>query len=237
MIKEFEGKTEHEAINKAIEELDIDRSGFDVEIIDSGKKGLFRKNPVKIRVHVNETGKVEEKAYFKEAFEEEFSQFNEKFEENDVLGDDVEEKVIQFITKLVEKMGYEVVVSVLSLKGNKLTVGLESENSSILIGRKGKNLDAIQILSNIFASNFNPKAKIIIDCENYRVRHEERIIREAYRTAQQVGKTGRSQLLEPMNPFERRLVHTALNDVTGIETKSEGEGLYKQVRILSVKKN
>ena len=48
----------------------------------------------------------------------------------------------------------------------------------------------------------------------------------------QVRKTGRSRLLEPMNPYERRLVHTALNDVTGIETKSEGEGLYKQVRIL-----
>ncbi len=60
---------------------------------------------------------------------------------------------------------------------------------------------------------------------------EEQLIRLAYRTAEQVARSGQSRLLEPMNPYERRLVHTALNDFGGVETKSEGEGLYKQIRI------
>ena len=79
---------------------------------------------------------------------------------------------------------------------------------------------------------YDPDLKVVVDSENYRMRHEEQIIRTAYKTAQIVKRTGRSKLLEPMNPFERRLVHTALNDVDGIDTKSEGEGLYKQVRII-----
>ena len=67
------------------------------------------------------------------------------------------------------------------------------------------------------------------------MRHEEQIVRNAYKTAEIVRRTGKSRLLDPMNPFERRLVHTALNDFEGVETKSEGEGLYKQVRIIPVK--
>ena len=59
----------------------------------------------------------------------------------------------------------------------------------------------------------------------------------AFKCAEYVRKSGKSKLLEPMNPFERRLIHTALNDFDGVETKSEGEGLYKQVRIIPVKNN
>ena len=77
--------------------------------------------------------------------------------------------------------------------------------------------------------------KIIVDSEDYRMRHEEYIVRNAFKSAEYVRKTGKSKLLEPMNPFERRLIHTALNDFNGVETKSEGEGLYKQVRIIPVK--
>ena len=68
------------------------------------------------------------------------------------------------------------------------------------------------------------------------MRHEEFIVRNAFKNAEYVRKTGKSKLLEPMNPFERRLIHTALNDFNGVETKSEGEGLYKQVRIIPIKK-
>ena len=110
-----------------------------------------------------------------------------------------------------------------------------SDDSSIIIGRKGKNLDAIQLITNVYAGNLDPDIKVVIDSENYRMRHEEQIIRNAYRIAEQVKRSGKSRLLDPMNPFERRLVHTALNDFDGVETKSEGEGLYKQVRIIPKK--
>ena len=95
----------------------------------------------------------------------------------------------------------------------------------------GKNLDAIQLLANVYGGQINPDVKVVVDSENYRLRHEEQLIRNAFKTAEQVRRSGRSRLLDPMNPYERRLVHTALNDFGGVSTKSEGEGLYKQIRI------
>jgi spoIIIJ-associated protein len=73
--------------------------------------------------------------------------------------------------------------------------------------------------------------KVVIDAENYRSRREEALVRLAMKMGDQVMRTRKSRLLEPMNPFERRIIHTTLGVVNGIETKSEGEGLYKQVRI------
>ena len=108
----------------------------------------------------------------------------------------------------------------------------ENQMRAILIGKKGKNLDAIQLIINVYAGQLENSKRVIVDAENYRNRHEENIIRQASRIADQVMKSKRSKLLDPMNPFERRLVHTALNDILDVETKSEGEGLYRQVRII-----
>ncbi len=227
MIREFEGKTEQEAINKAIEELHIERDDFDVEVVDNGRRGLFKKGNVKIRVNVDSAPEEETPMVYEESEEPE--------EEEETLEQDseFEEKVCSFLEGVVSRMGYECKAVVTARKGRKVCISLEGDNSNIIIGRKGKNLDAFQIIANVFAGRLDSGRKIIVDAEGYRTRHEDQIIKEAYRTAQQVRKTGRSRLLEPMNPYERRLVHTALNDVTGIETKSEGEGLYKQVRIIS----
>lgn len=227
MIREFEGKTEQEAINKAIEELHIERDDFDVEVVDNGRRGLFKKGNVKIRVNVDSVPEEETPMVYEE--NEELEEEEETLEQDS----EFEEKVCSFLEGVVSRMGYECKAVVTARKGRKVCISLEGDNSNIIIGRKGKNLDAFQILANVFAGRLDSGRKIIVDAEGYRTRHEDQIIKEAFRTAQQVRKTGRSRLLEPMNPYERRLVHTALNDVTGIETKSEGEGLYKQVRIIS----
>ena len=144
-------------------------------------------------------------------------------------------KILEFLDTLISKMGYTGHSVITFRRESKIGISIESEDSSIIIGRKGKNLDAIQLVTNVYAGNLDPDIKVVIDSENYRVRHEEQIIRNAYRIAADVRRTGRSKLLDPMNPFERRLVHTALKDFDGVETKSEGEGLYKQVRILPKK--
>lgn len=218
MTREFEGKTEQEAIDMAIQELGLERDDFDVEIIDSHKKTFFKKGSVKIRVHIPEP--VVEEPFIGEVLSSE--------SEN-------EEKILKFIENLVEKMGYECKVNINFRKDYKLGFNIDSPNSSILIGRKGKNLDAIQLLTNVYAAKLDEDYKIIVDSEDYRMRHEEYIVRNAFKSAEYVRKSGKSKLLEPMNPFERRLIHTALNDFNGVETKSEGEGLYKQVRIIPVK--
>lgn len=227
MQKEYEGRTEQEAIDKAIRELGLDRDQFDVEIVEKEKKGLFRKGNVKIRVYYgsDESEETEEK-YDDEVVVE---------DHNPVPQNDNERKIIEFLDTLISKMGYTGHSVITFRRESKIGISIESEDSSIIIGRKGKNLDAIQLVTNVYAGNLDPDIKVVIDSENYRVRHEEQIIRNAYRIAADVRRTGRSKLLDPMNPFERRLVHTALNDFDGVETKSEGEGLYKQVRILPKK--
>ena len=223
-MKEFEGRTEQEAIAKAVEELHIEREDFDVEIVEPVRKGLFKKSNVKIRIHFEDENDVPEESYDVQSMQDE--------EELDApINSDLEDKLLLFVATILEKMGYQGKVSISFRKARKLGLNIESDNSSIIIGRKGKNLDAIQLLANVYAGQIDPDLKVIIDSENYRMRHEEQLIRMAFKTAEQVKKSGRSRLLEPMNPYERRLVHTALNDFGGVETKSEGEGLYKQIRI------
>ncbi|MDY5931426.1 MAG: RNA-binding cell elongation regulator Jag/EloR [Candidatus Ornithospirochaeta sp.] len=230
MFSDFEGRTEQEAIEKAIEELKLDRDDFDVEVLENTKKGLFKKSYVRIRVYYGE----------EESSEEEDDVRSSGYEASEGSLDpenDNEKSVLGFIDTLISKMGYEGKSSISFRRESKIGINIESNDSSIIIGRKGKNLDAIQLIANVYAGNLDPDMKVVIDSENYRMRHEEQIIRSAYKTAETVKRTGRSKLLDPMNPFERRLVHTALNDFEGVDTKSEGEGLYKQVRIIPVKNN
>jgi spoIIIJ-associated protein len=209
MVREFEGKSEKEAIENAIEALNLNREAFDVEVVSNEKGGLFKRGMVRIKVHLHDqNAAVSEPADEKEA------------------------EVVDFVQGMIERMGYPGTVSVGFREGNKIGVHLESEHSSILIGRKGKNLDAMQLIANVFAGKGGQDWKVVLDTENYRSRREESIIRMAMKTAEGVRRSRRSRLLEPMNPFERRLVHTALNEFDDIETKSEGEGLFKQVRIL-----
>ena len=231
MQKEYEGRTEQEAIDKAIRELGLDRDQFDVEILEKEKKGLFRKGNVKIRVYYGEASDESEE----EPVEEEEISTEVKEDHNPEPQNDNERKILEFLDTLIMKMGYTGKSSISFRRDSKIGISISSDDSSIIIGRKGKNLDAIQLITNVYAGNLDPDIKVVLDSENYRMRHEEQIIRMAYKTAAEVRRTGRSRLLDPMNPFERRLVHTALNDFDGVETKSEGDGLYKQVRILPKK--
>lgn len=209
MIKEFEGKTEKEAIDKAVEELGIDQAEFDVEIINNSKPGIFRKGNVKIKVYIADS------------------------ESNDTgVTGDFEKKIVEYLETLIEKMGFPGKGKIAFREENKIGVEIISEHTGILIGRKGKNLDSIQLILNVYAGRLGSDCRVIIDAENYRERREENLVRMAQKSAEQVRRTKGSRLLEPMNPFERRLVHTTLNDVTDIDTISEGDGLYKQIRVL-----
>ena len=229
MYRDFEGKTEAEALQKAREELGLVNDDVYVEFLEETKKGLFKRSYVKIRVYYGEEEKEDiEKAVSEDSFSDDGKPLTAE--------SDVERKTIEFVTTLINKMGYDATVTISARRDSKISLNIESENSSILIGRKGKNLDAIQLLANVYAATIDEDAKIVIDSENYRMRHEDQIVRNAVRSAEYVRRSGRSKLLEPMNPFERRLVHTALNDFKGVETKSEGEGVYKQVRIIPTEK-
>jgi len=218
MIREFEGKTEQEAIARAMAELGLDENEFDVEVMEESKKGLFTKGKVKIRIHVEEEeGAAEEQEY--------------------VADPELEEKLCVFLETVIEKMGFDGRASVSGHEGSKVFINLDSPDANLLIGKHGKNLDALQVLVNVYAGNLaDGPIRVVVDSEDYRNRREEHLVRLAMKTAQQVRRTRASRLLEPMNPFERRLIHTALSDMDDIHTESEGDGLIKQVRVSYVER-
>jgi len=233
MEYEFEGRTEKEAIDKAAEELGLEKDDFDVEILEAQKNGLFKKGFVRIKVHTGNSG-TSASAMTGSASEAGRRQGNVN---RAVFGDPVpqnefEEKMAGFTAGLIERMGYPGKVSVLFREKHKIGLKIDSEYSSILIGKKGKNLDALQLLLNIYAGRLGREdTRVILDTENYRIRREESLVRLAYNVAEKVRESRGSILLEPMNPFDRWLIHTTLNDINDVETKSEGDGLYKQVRV------
>ncbi|MDX9959823.1 MAG: RNA-binding cell elongation regulator Jag/EloR [Clostridia bacterium] len=254
MEYEFEGRTEEEAIELAARELGLARDEFDVEILESQRGGFLKKGKTRIKVHTrslagNATGNYPgQERYGSPGGAGSGHQSTAGMNGNGNGGsnraagvgpkgagpaDDVEEKLLEFVRTVVEHMGYNCKTSILFREELKLGIRIESSSAAILIGKKGKNLDAIQLLANVYAGKLGREdLRVIIDSENYRIRREESIVRMAYETAERVRQSRNSVLLEPMNPFERRIVHTTLNDIVDIETKSEGEGLYKQVRVL-----
>ncbi len=251
MVREFEGRTEKEAIDKAIEALQLDEGEFDVEILEESRKGIiFKKGSVRIRVHIDERDLPDD---YDEG-PDEFNRITEGDKQPEVNGNvapgydpgpvvdevagipiestETEQKIAEFVSGMISRMGYGARVNLHRRESRKIVFDLESSNSAILIGRKGKNLDALQLLANVYSGRLPDSPKVILDTENYRARREENLKRLALKTAEQVRRSGNSRLLEPMNPFERRLIHTALNNMNDIATESEGDGLYKQVRVI-----
>ncbi len=222
MIYEFEGRTEKEAIDLAAEELGLEKDDFDVEILEAHRQGLFKKGHVKIRVHTDkEVSPTYAGSSRARDDDDPESASGQEISPRAVFGDpeaknDFEQKMIDFVAGVIERMGY----------GGKVAVLFRED------GKKGKNLDALQLLANIYAGRQgHDEIRVILDSENYRIRREESLVRLAYTVADRVRESRGSVLLEPMNPFDRRLIHTTLNDIADVETKSEGDGLYKQVRV------
>ena len=244
MEYEFEGRSEKEAIDRAAEELGLQKDDFDVEILETQRSGLFKKGFVRIRVHTNQNGskrtadadETGEESDGSEDTGERFPPVQRQVSQS-VFGDpeprnEFESKILEFVEELIRRMGYTGKAVILFREEHKIGLRIDSEHSSILIGKKGKNLDALQLLANIYAGRQGREdMRVILDSENYRIRREESLVRLAYTVADQVRENRDSILLEPMNPFDRRLIHTTLNDIADVETKSEGEGLYKQVRV------
>lgn len=232
MTYEYEGRTEREALEKAAAALGIERDEFDVEILEEQRKSLFKPGYVKIRVHTTDT-KHQLSSEFEGAVPNATTQAARPSPAADGSpADEREQKLIDFLATLIHKMGYEATCEAAFREPGKLGIRIKSASSAVLIGRKGKTLDALQLLTNVYATRSGITGlRVVLDTENYRLRREEHLVRLAYATADKVRQRKSAILLEPMNPFERRIIHTTLNDISDIGTESEGEGLYKRVRV------
>ncbi len=196
------GRTVEEALNQALAELKLSKDEVEIEILEEPNKGLFG-----IFGSKNARIRVTEKP-------------------------DPIRTVKKFYEKVTAQMGVKSEILV-SEEEDFIKMTLIGDNLGILIGRRGETLDALQYLGNLVANKHNlmERKKIILDAEGYRKRREDTLVNLAARLAEKVKRTGYRVVLEPMNPQERRIIHTALQNDKRVQTYSEGEEPYRKVVI------
>lgn len=200
---EFTGKTAEEAVKKGLETLGISETQAEIEILEDAVKGLF--------------GKVKKEAVVS---------VKKKEEKTQSFGT---EKAADFILKVFDIMNIDAKAEITG--ENKITVF--ATESSEVIGYRGEVLDAIQVLAGAVANIGNKEyKKVVVDCENYRGRREETLIALAHKLEQKATETRRKVLLEPMSPFERRIIHTALAESSTVRTESDGKEPLRYVVII-----
>lgn len=133
-------------------------------------------------------------------------------------------KAQQFLLDVTRLMGVNVSVEASTDAENNVRVDMHGDTLGILIGRRGETLDALQYLTSLNVNRGQEDyTRVTIDTENYRAKREEALTRLANRMANRAIKTGRKVVLEPMNPYERRILHSALQQNTAVTTHSEGD--------------
>ncbi len=205
-VLEVEGKTVDDATKKALSKLCIDdASSVKIEVIDAGKSGIFGfgvSRPAKIRLYYSE------------------------------VGADIGDAAQEILLNIIKRMGIDGSVKNIKEGANRVYIELESQQSGLIIGRKGKTLEALQFLLSLMINHkVGSEKKIILDIESYRDKRERAIRKLSRDAAHRVIRTGRPWTLEPMNPFERRLIHLTLQNDSRVETRSEGEGIYRKVKV------
>ena len=149
----------------------------------------------------------------------------------------VEADAQDFLTELTQLMGVPVEVSVATDSEGNIRVNLSGDAQGVLIGRRGETLDALQYLTALKINRDKEKyIRITLDSEGYRAKREEALVRLANRMANRARKTGRRVAMEPMNPYERRVLHSALQGRDDVSTHSEGEEPNRHV-VITVNKN
>ena len=245
-VVEKSGKSVGEAIRLALEELQCDRQDVEMEVVAEPTKGIFGifgSKDAKVRVW-----KKEDAADFDadaEVVQDDVAQVipydtsgETVAEEDEPEGreaSDEDDKTAKFILDVTEYMGIKASIG---RREEEETVfySLNGQRMGTVIGRRGETLDALQYLTNIVAGKEKdvPRKRVVIDAEDYRQRREDTLIRLATRLAAKAKKSGRRVVLEPMNPQERRVIHTALEEDPGVRSISEGEDPYRRLVIYPV---
>ena len=231
------GRNEDEAIASALEQLQLDRDDVSVEILERAKSGFLGigSSPAKVRVTyevpdeeieeiVEEPVAVVEEEVPAPVVEEAPAVVEERNEPAAAPAVDAKAaQITKFLIGLMEHMNVQATPVVECAEEGIYRVNLEGENLGAIIGRRGETLDAIQQLTSYSVNRgASKRVRIHVDAEHYRAKREESLVRLANRVADKVVKYRRNVTLEPMNAYERHVIHTALQDYPGVTTYSTG---------------
>lgn len=215
-----EGKTSTEAIEKGLKELNVSKNQVDIKILEEKKKSFFNildPHVVKVELTLKEDIHVNEHKEKKEASKDEIN----------TAKTDIDSFLKAFLSKISETITYNIEIS-----ENIIHVTISGENSAKLIGYRGESLNALQvILSTIANKHKDANVKVILDIGNYKDARKKTLEELAEKVAKTVGKTGKSITLEPMTAYERKIIHTKLQDNKYVKTYSIGEDDRRRVVI------
>ncbi len=210
---EFTGKTVKDAIEKGLKELGITEEQADVRVLDEGKKKLFKSIPARVEIAIldNQT---------QENMEENSACVCEETAKNGATDG---ERTVVFLEGLFKLLNINACTELVA-EGEKVEINVTAANTTAIIGKHGAMLDAIQTLAGAVANTGRDDYKrVVVDCENYRENREATLNKLSENLAQKAIRLGKKIQLEPMNPYERRIIHAALSEREGVSTVSEGK--------------
>ena len=251
-VVEKTGKTVEDAVKAALQELGVSRDQVDVDILESSKSsilGLFGGRNAKVRVTVKpvkettpEPEAVEEapaEAVPETPAAEEAPAVEEKAPAAKPQPDKEEDRKAvanaakAFLESIFKAMGMDLMIEkFINRKDDEIVLKIHGDGIGVLIGKHGQTLDALQYLTNLAANKGHKDwNRVILDAENYRERRRQTLERLAKNLADRVKRTGKKAMLEPMNPYERKIVHLSLQNDPAVTTYSEGEEPFRKVVI------
>ena len=239
------GKDVETATALALDELKCSKDEVKITVLEEPSRGFLGigSKLAKVRVEkieVSENDKTEEievteevkDTVTEETVENETSEVtSKKLIRPDNMKEIEEHPALSFLKETTEKMGLE-----LSFKAyaddNNVFIDIAGKDAGTIIGKRGQTLDAIQYLTSLAVNKKSEDyVRVVLDAENYRSKREKTLERLAHRLADKVVRTKRSVKLEPMNPYERMVIHAALVNSPKVKTRSEGEEPYRRVVI------
>jgi spoIIIJ-associated protein len=205
---EIEAKTRQEAIEKACQHFQLSEEELDIEVLESRSTGIFGIVGNK-KTRIRVTPRKD----------------NAMVVARETLG-----KIVSLISEGTRISAEK--------KGDDIVLTIEGNNPRVLIGHRGRTLEALEFIVNKAVNRASEKkVRVIVDAENYRQRREEFLTRLAFRMGEKAKKTKKTVTTDPMSPHDRRIVHLALREDNQVQTESKGEGFFKKVFIIPNKKN
>jgi len=240
---EFEGKTDQDAIENACRQLNLRKDQMDIVILEPGSAGIFglvggRKAKIKVTIKPEEPEVVEtvpEEAVQEVTVVSEAVPAPAAEPETTVPNTREDEIAIakEALENILAMIPMEDIIVTGRLEDGSITLNIEGDKTGLLIGRKGKTLDALQFIVNkIVNKSLEKRSRVIIDSENYRLRRQEFLVQMALKMGDKAKKIKRPVATNLLNPHDRRIVHLALRDDNELGTKGKGEGILKKVVII-----
>lgn len=230
-------KTVDDAVTEALLDLMVTRDDVEIEIIEKGSKGFLGigAKDAKVKVTVKEKESVFEQLEIEkpsiniEDLKEQLEEVTEKVDPVQVAE--------TFLTDVLKKMDIEAEIET-NVTKDHIKMNVSGNKMGLLIGKRGETLDSLQYLVNLVVNKNTEKyTRVVLDTENYRQRREETLKKLAFRLAKKASQTKERIVLEPMNPYDRRIIHSALQNSKTVKTYSEGKEPYRKIVIIPANSN